>query len=406
MHNELLVTKLMRPPIPVGGMPRLRLFHRLDEGVSRRLTLVSTPPGFGKTTLLSSWSAEAKIPTAWLTLDEGDNDLARFLLYLTAAFQEAGGDAREEFPPFLHSPREYSELVITNLINTLAGKPAPLVLILDDYHVISEEKVHQALLYFIDHMPAGVHVVIASRADPPFPFARWRGHGEIAELRQNDLRLEPEEAAAFLSRTMEIELPKATVRTLTEHTEGWIAGIQMAALSMRQQEDPDAWIRTFEAGNKYILDYLMDEVWRRQPPEVQGFLLQTSVLNRFSAPLCDTLTGAGNGREMLERLIRANLFISPLDENRNWFRYPRLFADLLQVRLRQNRPGELPRLHRTAGEWFERNGLMEEAVEHRILAADFEQAAQLLVRSAEGTMIRGATATLQRRLESLPASVL
>jgi LuxR family maltose regulon positive regulatory protein len=406
MPDRLLVTKLLKPPAPPGILLRERLLARLDEGLSRRLTLVSTPPGFGKTTLLSSWAERLDRLCAWISLDEDDNDLPRFLQYLSAAFREAGADAAETIPPFLRSPRELSEHILTHLINTLAAKAVPAVLILDDYHVIHAEGVHKALLYFLAHIPPAVHLVIATRADPPFPFARWRGHGEILELRQDDLRLAPEESAAFLSRTMGVELPGEENRALTEYTEGWIAGIQLAALSMRQQEDPAGWIRAIGSGNRFILDYLMDEVWLRQPPDVQKFLLQTSILERFSAPLCDAVSGGEGSRALLERLVRANLFLSPMDEGRNWFRYHRLFADLLQLRLQQDYPADLPRLHRSAGAWFERNGFAEEAGGHYIHAGDFEQAANLLERSAEEILIRGETATFHRRLENLPGRVL
>jgi LuxR family maltose regulon positive regulatory protein len=406
MSDHLLITKLDRPPAPPGIIRRERLIARLNEGLSRRLTLVSTPPGFGKTTLLSSWAARLKSPSAWLSLDEGDNDLARFLQYLTAAFRDSGADVSDAIPPFLRAPHEHAERILTNLINTLAGKSDSGVLILDDYHVIHEEGVHQSLLYLLEHMPPSLHLVIASRADPPFPLARWRGRGDMVEIRQDDLRLTAEETAAFLSQMMGLDLPRKEIDALTDYTEGWIAGTQLAALSMRQQTDPAGWIRAAGSGNRYILDYLMDEVWRRQSPDVQQFLLNTSIASRFSGPLCDILSGGGTGREMLERLMRANLFITPLDESHNWFRYHRLFADLLQARLRQDRPGDLPRLYRLAGDWFEHNGFADEAIEHYLAASDFEPAARLLEQSAEEMLIRGVTATFSRRLEALPANVL
>jgi LuxR family maltose regulon positive regulatory protein len=406
MHDHLLVTKLSVPPTPPGNVVRGHLLERLDEGLSRKLILISTPPGFGKTTLLGSWVERLDGYCAWISLDESDNDLPRFLEYLTAAFRDYETDAPDGIPPFLRPPREHAEQILTHLINTLAGKTEPAVLVLDDYHVIQEKGVHQAVLFFLTHMPPTVHLVIASRADPPFPLPRWRGRGEMVELRQDDLRLTAGETAEFLSRTMDIDLPGEDVKTLTEYAEGWFAGIQLAALSMRRQSDPADWIHNAGSANRYILDYLMDEVWRRQPPDVQQFLLHTSILSRFSADVCDALTGGGNGREMLERLMRANLFISPLDEGRNWFRYHRLFADLLQARLRQNHAGDLHRLHRTAGDWFEHNGWVYEAVGHYLQAEDFEFAARLLEQSAEEELIRGTTASFSRRLEALPAGIL
>jgi LuxR family maltose regulon positive regulatory protein len=406
MTDHLLVTKLMRPPVPPGRVARERLLAALNENLSRKVTLISTPPGFGKTTLLGSWAERLDRPCAWISLDEGDNDPARFLDYVSAALRGNAAEVVDAIPPFLNPPHEYGERILTNLINALAGKSDPGVLILDDYHVIREEGVHKSVLYLLDHKPPALHLVIASRADPPFPLARWRGRGEMHELRQEDLRLTVDETADFLSRTMALDLSRGEIEALCEYTEGWVAGVQLAALSMRRQDNPAEWIRAAGSGNRYILDYLMDEVWRHQPPDVQQFLLCTSIASRFSAPLCDTLSGGGDGREMLERLLRANLFIAPIDEGRTWFRYHRLFSDLLQARLRQERPDDLPRLHRLAGDWHERSGHADEAVGHYLHAGDFDRAARLLEQSAEKPLIRGETATFSRRLEALPAAVL
>lgn len=406
MPFDLLLTKLLRPPVPSGWIPRGRLFTILNEGLSRRLTLLSTPPGFGKTTLLSSWAAGLEIPSAWLTLDEGDNDLSRFLEYLTGAVRGIDAGAAESAPLFFQSMRERAQTVLTGLLNFLAGQPAPLVLILDDYHLISEEGVHEALLYFIEHLPPTTHLVISSRADPPFPLARMRGRAEVIELRQDDLRLTAEETAAFLSLTMRINLDAEDIRMLTDCTEGWIAGMQLAAVSMPRDEDPARWIQSIGSGNRYILDYLMDEVWRRQPGDVRAFLLRTSLVDRFSVDLCNSLTGGNDGRSMLERLENSNLFITPLDAGRTWYRYHRLFADLLRHRLRQENPAEIPSLHRTAAAWFEGQGWTEEAVEHCIQAGDLEKAAQLLQSSAEEYLTRGTIVTFLRRLDRLPKETL
>ena len=406
MPIDLLVTKLLRPPVPAGLIARERLFARLDEGLSRRLTLVSTPPGFGKTTLLSSWAARLETPSAWISLDEGDNDLSRFLEYLTAACREVAPDPGHSIPPYLGSTRERSVVLLTNLVNRLAEIQTPFVLILDDYHLILADEVHQALLYFLDHLPPSVHLVISARADPPFPLARLRGRGEVVELRQDDLRMTDEETVAFFSRRMGIDLPGNDLRALTEYTEGWITGMQLAAVSMQREENKAEWIRTLAGGNRYILDYLMEEVWHRQPAEIREFLLRTALPDRFSAELSDALTGGSGGQSMLSRVEQANLFLTPLDPQRTWFRYHRLFADLLRRRLMQEHPEEIPGLHRTAAAWFEGKTLVEEAVEHHLQVPDYERAAQLIQNVAEDSLLRGTIATFLHWLDRIPIEIL
>ena len=406
MPDRLLVTKLMKPPAPSGIVIRERLLSHLNEGLSRRLTLVSTPPGFGKTTLLSSWVERLEMPSAWLSLDEGDNDLSKFLDYLAAACRAASPDSAVPAPAFPGPLRERSAGILTGLINTLARLPTSFVLILDDYHFISETAVHEALLYFLDHLPPTAHLVISSRADPPFPLARLRARGEIVELRQDDLRMRDDETAAFLSRRMGIDLPENDLRALTEYTEGWIAGMQLAAVSMPKPEMRSEWIRTLAGGNRFILDFLMEEVWHRQPAEIRQFLLRTSLPDRFSAELSDALTGASGGQAMLDRLEQANLFITPLDPQRTWYRYHRLFADLLRHRLQQEHQEEVPGMHRTAAAWFEARSLMEEAVEHSLRIPDYERAIRLIQIEAESTLIRGSIATFLRWLDRIPAEIL
>ncbi|MBN1439132.1 MAG: hypothetical protein JW929_06965 [Anaerolineales bacterium] len=404
MPTDLLVTKLIRPPVPSGWIPRERLLRQLNAGLARRWILVSTPPGFGKTTLLSSWAEELAVPSGWLALDEGDNDLSRFLEYLTAAVCGVPADGQDPIPPFLRPPRELAESVVTGLINRQAKAASPFVLILDDYHLIAEDRIHQALLYFLDHLPPGLTLVLSSRADPPFPLGRYRARGDLLELRQEDLRLTVEETAAYLRRSMTVEIPQTDIHALSEYTEGWLAGMQLAAVSMQRDENPSAWIQSIKSGNRYILDYLMDEVWRRQPPEIRNFLLRTSLLNRFTAGLCETV-GAG-GAPVLEQLEKSNLFISPLNKDRTWYRYHRLFADMLQRRLLQERPRDIPGLHRTAADWFEANGEIEEAVKHLLPIGEYERAAGLIEDGAEEYILRGRTAAFLRLLEGIPAETL
>jgi len=406
MPDPLLATKLSQPQIPPGIIPRARLFARLDDCLSHRLTLVSTPPGFGKTTLLSSWAARSAARTTWLSLDEGDNDPSRFLEYLTAAFRGAEPPAENARLPLLDTLRERSTRRLTELINRLAESPTPTVLILDDYHLIREEGIHYAVLYFLEHLPSAFHVVISSRADPPFPLARLRGRGELLELRQDDLRMTDEETAAFLSRRMGIDLADGELRTLTEYTEGWIAGMQLAAVSMQREERRGEWIRSLASGNRFILDYLMEEVWRRQPEDVRDFLLCTALPDRFSAELGRRLAGPRGGQEMIERLEQANLFLTPLDPQRTWFRYHRLFADLLRRRLQQERPERIPDLHRTAAGWFETQGLVEEAVDHYLRVPEYDAATRLIRSRAEGILVRGTIATFLNWLDRIPAAIL
>jgi LuxR family maltose regulon positive regulatory protein len=405
MTAPLLTTKLYIPPVRPGLVPRLHLIERLNEELrlGHRLTLISAPAGFGKTTLLSEWAAGCGRPVAWVSLDEGDNDPARFLAYSVGALQTIEASIGEgELSAFQTPQPPPIETVLTALINEVAATPDPFALVLDDYHVIEAEAIHDALTFLLDHLPSQMHLVIATRADPPLPIARLRGRGQVTELRQTDLRFTLDEAAEFLNRVMGLELSANDVAALASRTEGWIAGLQMAAVSMQGQEDVAGFIQAFTGSDRYILDYLVEEVLQRQPESAQTFLLQTAILDRLTGPLCDAITDQDDGQATLERLERANLFIVPLDNERSWYRYHHLFADLLRQRLQQTQPDLAPELHRRASAWYEQNGLTAEAIDHAMSAGDFERAAHLIEQAAEQTMMRSEVATFLSWVEALP----
>jgi LuxR family maltose regulon positive regulatory protein len=417
--TPLLTTKLYIPPVRPELVPRPRLVERLNAGLDGKLTLISAPAGFGKTTLLSEWAAGCGRPVAWVSLDEGDNDPARFLAYFVGALQTIEASIGEGVLSAFQTPQPPPmETVLTLLINEVAATPDPFALVLDDYHVIEAEAIHEALTFLLDHLPWQMHLVIATRADPPLPMARLRGRGQVTELRQTDLRFTLDEAAEFLNRVMGLELSTDDVAALASRTEGWIAGLQMAAVSMQGQEDVAGFIQAFTGSDRYILDYLVEEVLQRQPESAQTFLLQTAILDRLTGPLCDAITGqddgstglttggstklTASGQATLERLERANLFIIPLDNERSWYRYHHLFADLLRQRLRQTQPDLVPELHRRASAWYEQNGLAAEAIDHALSAGDFERAAGLVELAAEQTMMRSEVATFLSWVEALP----
>jgi LuxR family maltose regulon positive regulatory protein len=347
-RDVLLASKLHLPLPRAGFLPRPRLVDRLTQGLASELTLVCAPAGFGKTSLLGDWARRRTQPTAWLSLDEGDNDPVRFWWYVAVALDTVGaGTGGLTARP--GGPRPVAlELVVTAVINELATFPEEVVLVLDDYQVIESPAVHDSLVLFLDRLPPGLRVVLASRADPPLPLARLRARNQLAELRAADLRFTSQEAAAFLREAAGLELPAASLAALDARTEGWAAGLQLAALSLRGRSDPAGFVATFSGSHRYVLDYLTEEVLGRQPGQVRSFLLETSVLERLSGPLCDAVTGRTDGQVMLEAVERANLFLLPLDEVRGWWRYHHLFADLLRARLQQHQPDRVPALHRNA----------------------------------------------------------
>ena len=393
MTTPLLTTKLFIPPTRPELVLRPRLIERLDGGLHRKLTLISAPAGFGKTTLVSEWvrrtgAVTAPLRVAWLSLDEGDNDYARFLTYFITALNRIEGidnTLGKRALSMLQSPQPPSiEDVLPSLINEIATIPDRIILVLDDYHLIDAQPIQDALGFLLQNLPPQMHLVIATREDPHQPLSRLRARGQLTELRAADLRFTSSEAAEFLNQVMGLNLSSEDIVALATRTEGWIAGLQLAAISLQGYGDTSRLIQSFTGSHRLVLDYLIEEVLEQQPESVQTFLLQTAVLNRLTGSLCDALTGQQNGKATLEMLDRANLFIVPLDNERRWYRYHHLFADLLRQRLRQrvasstwDGRADVARLHSRASEWHEQNGLPSDAIRHAVAMDDFERAAGL-----------------------------
>ena len=385
MSTPILATKLYIPRPRPGAVPRPRLIDRLNEGRHRTpsVALISAPAGFGKTTLVSEWIATltgSEVRVGWLSLDEGDNAPARFLNYLVAALQTIAPQIGEAALVALQSSQPPPiDVLLTALLNDLTTL-GDVVLVLDDYHVIESQPIDEALTFFVDHLPPNLRMVIASREDPQLPLARLRVRGQLTELRAADLRFTPAEAADFLNRVMGLSLSPDDIAALENRTEGWIAGLQLAAISMQGRQDTVGFIQSFSGSHRFVLDYLVEEVLQRQPERVRSFLLQTSILDRLSGPLCNAMTDQADGKAMIEALERANLFVIPLDDQRQWWRYHHLFAEVLQTHLREAQPDRVSALHRRASVWYEQNDLLAEAIRHALAAKDFDRAAELIER--------------------------
>jgi len=379
MSAPVLVTKLYAPPPRPQAVPRQRLIDQMNEGLHRKLTLISAPAGFGKTTLVSEWLANRDPRSSWLSLDEEDNDPTRFLTYFIAALQSIDESLGIDVLNALRSPQPPpTESILTALLNEVAATEEDFIIVLDDYHRIDSSQVDNILGFLTDYLPPQMHLVITTRQDPSLPLARLRARGQMTELRATDLRFTVEEATQFLNTVMGFNLSTEDIAALETRTEGWIAGLQLAALSLQGREDIHGFISAFAGDNRYIVDYLVDEVLEHQPEHVRNFLLQTSVLDRLSGQLCDAVTGQEDGALLLESLERSNLFVIPLDDKREWFRYHHLFADVLYAHLLEEQPRLLPTLHLLASEWSEHNDLPSEAIRHALAAEDFERAAGLL----------------------------
>jgi hypothetical protein len=394
-RDALLATKLHIPRPRAGLVARPRLVERLDEGMARELVLVCTPAGFGKTTLLADWVRGGQRPVAWLSLDEGDNDPVRFWRHVAAALGTVRPGVAERVVPLLGSLQSASlDAVVATLVNKLAGMAEGVVLVVDDYHLIEAQSVHASLEYLLEHLPSSLRLVLASRADPPLPLARLRARGQLTELRAADLRFTPTEATAVLRAAVGPDVPEVALAALGERTEGWVAGLQLAALSLRGQLDIDAFVQTFSGSHRYVLDYLTEEVLERQPPQQRQFLLETSILDRVCGPLADAVTGRSDSQAILEQVERANLFLIPLDAVRGWWRHHHLFTDLLRARLQQEQPARMLELHRAAAAWYERHELVDEAMRHALAAGDTTRAARLIEQHFEALLGRNEDATL------------
>jgi LuxR family transcriptional regulator, maltose regulon positive regulatory protein len=408
----ILATKLYVPPARRRSVARPRLIARLDDGLAagNRLTLVSAPAGFGKTTLVGEWVATCGRAVAWLSLDEGDSDPARFLTYLVAALRTVDPGIGEGLMAVLQSPQPPPiETMLTALINEAGAIPRDVVLVLDDYHVLDAKPVDDALGFLVEHLPPRVHLAIATREDPALPLPRLRAQDQLTELRGVDLRFTPDEAAGFLNEVMNLDLTTAEVAALEVRTEGWIAGLQLAAVSLQGRSDASSFIESFAGSNRFVLDYLLEEVLGRQTQDVQHFLLRTSSLGRLCGPLCDAvlLDPTGSGQETLEYLDRANLFLIPLDSERRWYRYHHLFGDLLRQRRQVSGTAEsTDEDHIRASEWCEAAGLEIEAFEHAAAGRDVERAERLIEGHGMPLHFRGALTPILGWLTSLPTSVL
>jgi LuxR family maltose regulon positive regulatory protein len=407
--GPLLETKLHVPRLRRALVARPRLSERLSRGAESALTLVSAPAGFGKTTLLTEWLADAPADgrsAAWLSLDQRDNDPAVFWTYLIAALQTAAPGVGTGALLQLQSPQAPIEAVLATLLNDLGAISNSVVLVLDDYHVIDARDVHEGMAFMLEHLPPQIHLVIAGRADPALPLPRLRGRGELAEIRASDLRFAPDEAAAYLNGVMGLVLTAQDVATLEGRTEGWIAALQLAALSLQGRDDAAGFIASFAGDDRYIVDYLVEEVLQRQPENVRSFLLKTSILSRLSGSLCDAVTDQDGSKAMLEALDRGNLFLVQLDDRRRWYRYQHLFGDVLRAHLLDEQPDRVHDLHLRASDWYERNGERSEAIRHALAAEDFARAADLVELAIPAMRRSRQEATLRRWLEALPGELV
>ena len=406
----LLMTKLFVPRAQTDAVIRPRVINQLEAGLRRRLTLISAPAGFGKTTLVSNWrhlEPQEGVAVAWLSLDEYDNDAGRFLTYLIEALHRASPDIGANARALMQSaPGVQMDLIMTGLINDIGALPGQFVLVLDDYHLINNQQIHSAMEYLIEHMPPQLHVILICRADPPLPLAKWRARGEMVDIRATDLRFTIDETENFLQSSLSQSIDHEDIVVLEQRTEGWVAGLQLAAISMRDRSDIHTFIHSFSGQHRHIFDYLVDEVLDHESPETQEFLLQSSLFRRFTADLCNQVTDRRDSHLMLEYLERSNLFIASLDNERRWFRYHQLFADLLRRRLHQTQPDIIPNLHRRASIWFEEHGDPVEAAWQAIAGEDWDRASRLIETYEQALFNQGRSKTILELTEAVPDAIV
>jgi LuxR family maltose regulon positive regulatory protein len=403
ISDTILQTKLHIPQARPVLVPRPRLIEQINRLQTPCFTLISAPAGFGKTTLLSEWVRQDQVTAAWISLDAGDNDPVRFLSHLAAALMTIDETVGDDALAAIQSPQPLSiDRILALLINDIAEFSGSVALVFDDYQFIEAQEVHQALNAVLDRLPSNMHLLLASRVDPPWPLARYRSLGTMNEIRANDLRFTHEETLAFLNETMDLSLSTDEAAKLSDRTEGWIAGLQMVAISLKDRRDRTRFIEAFSGSHRYILDYLMEEVLERQPQELRTFLLETSILERLCAPLCEAITGQAKAHSILDEIDHSNLFLVPLDDERRWYRYHQLFADLLRSHLKELQEGRLQELHQKASQWFEEQDLSNEAIHHALEGADHERSIQLIGDKALELVFQGGLRTLVRWLKQLP----
>jgi LuxR family maltose regulon positive regulatory protein len=404
MHASLLATKVQIPEYPNHFVPREHLSKTLEQGVARhRLTVISAAAGYGKTTLLAHWARTNESSVAWLSLSEEDDFLERFLRYLLAAWERIQPNIVESpLGTLLGSQGPNREAVLSAFLNTATHFPADQVFVLDDYHLIQDPEIHESLAFLLDHLPPQLHFVIGTRADPPLPLARYRARGQLLELGTEDLRFSLEEATSFLNHLMDIELPAEEIQRLQDQLEGWVAGLQLAALSLKHRDPASTGMATITGRQHFIADYLSEDVLNQLPVEVSGFLLKTSILERLSGPLCDAVTGTPGGQSMLERLERQNLFVQALDDERTWFRYHPLFANFLRGELDQRPASEIAELHRRAAAWYTADELPEQAFGHAVAGNDVERVIEILDKYFNAKLNGGELKVVERWIDLLP----
>lgn len=403
MAATILATKLYIPALRSKVVRRPRLTEQLNEGLHRKLTLISAPAGFGKTTLVSEWITGGERRAAWLSLDEEESDPARFLAYLVAALQAITPNIGQGLLGVLQSPQPASiEAALTTLLNEIAAVPDSFTLVLDDFHVLDAKPLDSALTFLLKRLPPQMRLVITTREDPQLPLARLRAQDQLTELRAADLRFTTAEAAEFLNEVMGLDLSVADIAALEDRTEGWIASLQLAAISMRGRADTASFIESFTGSNRFVLDYLVEEVLQRQPERARSFLIQTAILDRLSGPLCNAVTERVDSGKMLDALERSNLFVVSLDDKRHWYRYHHLFSEALQARLLEDHPDQVAELHRRASSWYEQNALPSEAIRHAFAAEDLERAAGLVELAARTMLANRQEARLIGWLKALP----
>jgi LuxR family maltose regulon positive regulatory protein len=406
--SQRLTTKLYLPPARQTLVERPGLLEQLNEGLKGKLTIISAPAGFGKTSLVTAWRETSEMPLAWFSLDEEDNDPTRFADYLLGALQTIDARLAQESAALLQiSPAPPLKIILTSLINEICETEVEFVVAFDDYHVIHEYKIHEALSFFIERLPPHAHTLITSRSNPPLLLSRLRARGELKELRAADLRFREAEAAVFLNDIMKLELESRDIAALEERTEGWITGLQLFALSLLGRENKSEFVKEFSGDHRFVLDYLLEEVLNHQPEKIQDFLLRTSVLNRFNGSLCAALLeNGGDGYESLEYLNRANLFLIPLDNKNEWFRYHHLFSDLLRFKLKQKQSNLAAELQTRASLWCEENGLFEEAVGYALAAKDWERALNLVEQLAFKLIFIAKFERVKHWVEAIPEEAL